>query len=63
MLNTIEHPYIPVLIASRCAFIHSGMDRPTRKENPMMNRLRDELRSTYWRLEIPTATIKPEMHT
>ena len=50
---------LPVSMASVFALIHSGTDSPTRKANPIMNRLREEFRSTYCRFEIPTATIKP----
>ena len=36
-----------------------GRARPKKNEKPMMKRLRDELRSTNCRFEMPTAVIMP----
>ena len=49
----------PVLIQSGLSAIYFGKANPKKNENPMMNRLRDELRSTNCRFDIPTAVIMP----
>ena len=51
-----------MLIALGFELIQWGRVRPVKKENPMMKRLRDEFKSTYCRLDRPTATIIPETH-
>ena len=52
--------WVPVLIALGFELIQWGRVRPVKNENPMMKRLRDEFKSTYWRFDSPTATIIPE---
>ena len=51
----------PVCMAPGWDLTHSGIERPANMEKPMMKRLREELMSTYWRLDRPTATIIPEI--
>lgn len=53
--------YLPVLIAFGFSFRYFGTAKPSMNEKPMIKRFRTELRSTYWRLEIPTAAIIPNM--
>ena len=53
----------PVLIQSGLSAIYFGKANPKKNENPMMNRLRDELRSTNCRFDIPTAVIMPGNET
>ena len=53
----------PVSMASRFALSHCGMERPTKSEKPRTKRLRPELRSTFCRFEMPTATIMPASDT
>ena len=52
---------VPVFIelAPMSDLKYLGSARPKNKENPMMNRFRDELRSTNCRLANPTAAIIP----
>ena len=49
----------------QCLFsaIYFGRANPKKNENPMMNRFREEFRSTNWRFEIPTAVIMPGTRT
>ena len=49
----------PVLKAVGWVPTHWGTVIPVKKENPMIKRLRDEFKSTYWRFDSPTATIIP----
>ena len=53
----------PVLMQSGLSAMYFGKASPKKNENPMMNRLRDELRSTNCRFEIPTAVIMPGKET
>jgi len=56
---------LPVLRRYSFAVTQLGNARPRKREMPNTTRFLDELRSTYWRLEVPTAASTPvaNMHT
>lgn len=46
-------------MASSVVFTYVGMTNPMKRANPTTKMFLDEFRSTYWRLERPTAAITP----
>lgn len=50
---------LPVRIREMFSVTQSGKARPRKREIPNTTRLREEFRSTYWRLEAPTAAKTP----
>lgn len=56
--NTVETDW-PVAITDELLATHFGTARPNKIGKPNTKRFLEELRSTYWRLEIPTAAMTP----